>query len=484
MPNVPPVRAYLMAFFGFPMKFVSTRGKSPALGFCDVVLKGLADDGGLYLPQTWPQISGKEIASFAGKPFHEISHTIISRFTEDEIDDADLRRMINAAYATFRHPSTTPLIELEPDHFILELFHGPTLAFKDVAMQFLARIMDHILVERDQRATIVGATSGDTGSAAIEAFRGRDNIDIFILHPKGRTSEVQRRQMTTVSEPNVHNIALEGTFDDCQTSVKAMFGNVSFRDAAKLSGVNSINWGRIVAQIVYYFKAAADLGAPHRPINFTVPTGNFGDIFAAFAAKSMGLKIGKLIIATNENDILDRTLKTGRYETGDVSSTSSPSMDIQISSNFERLLFEASGRRGPMITRLMDSLNQSGGFEVPEQVLAAIKEDFASGHASEFEVKETIATCYKNAGYLADPHTAVGIAVARHFNDLPGPMVTLATAHPAKFPDAVESATSLRPPLPHWLADLYDKQENYDIVENAQDKVEAYLKAKSRAWED
>src|SRR5690606_14350507 len=325
------------------MQFVSTRGQAPALGFSDAVLAGLAADGGLYVPANWPQVSAEEIASFAGKPYAEVAFAIISRFVDGEIPDAKLKTIIDEAYATFRHPSVAPLVELEPGHFVLELFHGPTLAFKDVAMQCLGRVMDHILAERGLKSTIVGATSGDTGSAAIEAFRGRDTTDIFILHPKGRTSEVQRRQMTTVLDSNVHNIALEGTFDDCQDAVKAMFNNHGFRDRVRLSGVNSINWGRIVAQIVYYFTAAASLGAPHRKVSFTVPTGNFGDIFAGYCAQRMGLPIEKLVIATNANDILRRTLDTGRYEMLGVAPTISPSMDIQISSNFERLLFESVG---------------------------------------------------------------------------------------------------------------------------------------------
>ena len=466
------------------MKFVSTRGEAPALGFCDAVLAGLASDGGLYLPQTWPQISASEISGYAGLQFADIAFDIISRFTGDEIPQDVLKEMIVQAYAGFDHPSTTPLVELEPGHFILELFHGPTLAFKDVAMQFLARVMDHILSERQQRATIIGATSGDTGSAAIEAFRGRDNIDIFILHPHNRTSDVQRRQMTTVLDANVHNIALNGTFDDCQTIVKGLFGNEVFRSNTKLSGVNSINWGRIVAQIVYYFKAAADLGAPHRQIDFTVPTGNFGDIFAGYVAKRMGLPIGRLIIATNENDILARTLETGRYETGVVTQTTSPSMDIQISSNFERLLFEALGRDSAMLSRLMAGLGQSGGFTVPEQALAAIKADFAAARTSEADCKKTIANCMEQSHYLADPHTAVAISVARRKRRAIYPMVTLSTAHPAKFPAAVKTASGVDPALPSWLADLHDRPERLDILENDQRVIEDFIMSNTRVSED
>ncbi|HEX4298476.1 MAG TPA: threonine synthase, partial [Devosia sp.] len=386
------------------MQFVSTRGEAPVLGFSDAVLSGLALDGGLYVPERWPQISGEEIAAFAGRPYAEVAFDIISRFTGGEIADDKLRAILEAAYATFRHPSVTPLVELAPGRFVLELFHGPTLAFKDVAMQVLARLMDHILAERGARATVVGATSGDTGSAAIEAFRGRDTTDIFILHPHGRTSDVQRRQMTTIADANVHNIAVAGTFDDCQAIVKGLFRNVAFRTDMHLGGVNSINWGRIVAQIVYYFTAAVSLGAPHRPVSFVVPTGNFGDIFAGYAARRMGLPIANLVIATNSNDILARTLETGIYETGAVVPTISPSMDIQVSSNFERLLFEALGRDAEAMKRLMNSLQQSGRFTVPPKALAAIRESFAAGRASEAETSATIAQTFRQSGYLLDPH--------------------------------------------------------------------------------
>ena len=462
------------------MQFVSTRGQAPVLGFSDAVLAGLAADGGLYVPQSWPQLTAAEIAGFAGKPYAEVAYAIISRFTGSEIAPADLKAMLEAAYAGFRHPSVTPLVEIEPNHFVLELFHGPTLAFKDVAMQFLSRVMDHILAQRGLRATIVGATSGDTGSAAIEAFRGRDTTDIFILHPQGRTSEVQRLQMTTVLDTNVHNIALEGTFDDCQNIVKAMFNNHKFRDSVRLSGVNSINWGRIVAQIVYYFTAAVSLGSPHRKISFTVPTGNFGDIFAGYCARAMGLPIERLIIATNENDILRRTLDTGRYEMASVAPTISPSMDIQISSNFERLLFEAAGRDPQAVIRMMDGLKQSGGFAVPEVALAAIRRDFAAGTTGEAETAATIADTYRDAGYLLDPHTAVGVHVARdHLG--PVPMITLGTAHPAKFPAAVEDAAGVAPALPAWLVDLHSRAERLSVLANDQAAVENYITARTRA---
>jgi threonine synthase len=463
------------------MQFVSTRGQAPVLGFSDAVLAGLASDGGLYVPQSWPQLSSAEIAGFAGKSYADVAYAIISRFTGDEIAPAKLKQIIDDSYAVFRHPSVAPLVELAPGQFVLELFHGPTLAFKDVAMQFLSRVMDHILAERGLRATIVGATSGDTGSAAIEAFRGRDTTDIFILHPQGRTSPVQRLQMTTVLDANVHNVALEGTFDDCQNIVKAMFNNHKFRDRVRLSGVNSINWGRIVAQIVYYFTAAASLGAPHRPVSFTVPTGNFGDIFAGYCAKAMGLPIDKLIIATNANDILRRTMETGRYDMAGVSPTISPSMDIEISSNFERLLFEAAGRNGTAVLAMMDSLKQSGGFAVPDTALAAIRRDFAAAATDEAATRATIAQTLKAAGYLLDPHTAVGFHVAQGQRHGTTPMITLATAHPAKFPAAVKAACGVDPALPSWLADLYQREERLSVLANDQQAVEDFISARTRA---
>ena len=462
------------------MQFVSTRGEAPVLGFSDAVLSGLASDGGLYLPEYWPQVTSAEIAGFAGKSYADVAFAIISRFVDGAIPDGTLKGIIDASYATFRHPSVTPLVEIAPNHFVLELFHGPTLAFKDVAMQFLARVMDHILAERGTRATIVGATSGDTGSAAIEAFRGRDTTDIFILHPQNRTSEVQRRQMTTVLDANIHNIALKGTFDDCQNIVKALFRAPRFRDEMKLSGVNSINWGRIVAQIVYYFTAAVSLGSPHREINFVVPTGNFGDIFAGYCAKRMGLPIANLVIATNSNDILARTLETGTYETGTVLPTISPSMDIQVSSNFERLLFESLDRDAPGLKRLMNGLTQSGSFTIPPKGIAAIRETFAAGRASEAETSATIANVEAEAGYLLDPHTAVGVSVAREHELGAAPVVTLGTAHPAKFPAAVKAATGVEPALPAWLSDLYERQERFDVLANDQDAVEAFIRARSR----
>lgn len=466
------------------MRYVSTRGQAPWLGFCDVVLTGLARDGGLYVPESWPQFTADEIHNFGNRPFQDTAFAVISKFVGDEIAPDALRAMIKSAYAGFNHPSVAPLVELEPGHFVLELWHGPTLAFKDVAMQFLARVIDHVLSKRGERATIVGATSGDTGSAAIEAFRGRENTDIFILHPKGRTSEIQRRQMTTVRDDNVHNIAIEGSFDDCQAIVKALFNDHEFRDGAKLSGVNSINWGRIAAQVVYYFTAAVALGAPHRKVTFVVPTGNFGDIFAGYVAKQMGLPVEKLVIATNSNDILRRAVKFGRYEKRGVQQTVSPSMDIEVSSNFERLLFEVLDRDGEKTASLFASLGQSGGFAIPEAALEKINADFGSGMADESATRTIIADVLKQSKYLIDPHTAVAVAVARGYNFGHTPLITLSTAHPAKFPDTVADATGRYPELPPHLADLGTREERFTVLENDDRSVKQFIREKTRAWED
>ena len=463
------------------MRYVSTRGEAESLGFSDVLLAGLARDGGLYVPESWPTLTPAEIAELAGLPYAEVAYRIVSRFTGDDIAEADLRRMLNEAYATFRHPAVTPLKQLAPNHFLLELFHGPTLAFKDVAMQFLGRVMDHVLAAHGRRATIVGATSGDTGGAAIEAFKGRERVDVFIMFPHGRVSPVQQRQMTTVGDPNVHAIALEGTFDDAQNILKGMFNHFSFRDRIALTGVNSINWARVVAQVVYYFVSAVALGSPARKVSFCVPTGNFGDIFAGYVAKKMGLPIEKLIVATNVNDILHRTLETGAYELRDVTASISPSMDIQISSNFERLLFEAMGRDGTAVSALMSSLGQARTFTVPDAALAAIRADFASGRSDEATTSATIHRYLEETGEVLDPHTAVAVAVAEGFLSEEVPVVTLSTAHPAKFPAAVEAATGQHPALPLWLGDLMERTEKFDVVENDLVTVERFVEARSRA---
>lgn len=464
------------------MKYVSTRGRAPELEFEDVLLTGLARDGGLYVPAEWPTLSERTMRGFAGQPYEDVAFRVIAPFIGDAVEVPALRAMIADAYAGFDRKLVTPLIQIGPNDWVLELFHGPTLAFKDVAMQLLARLFDHALKRRGARLTIVGATSGDTGSAAIEAFRGRDATDIFILHPHGRVSDVQRRQMTTVLDANIHNIAIDGSFDDCQALVKAMFNDHGFRDELRLAGVNSINWGRVMAQIVYYFVAAAALGGPARRISFSVPTGNFGDIFAGYVAARMGLPVERLVIATNVNDILARTLSSGRYEVGKVTPTISPSMDIQVSSNFERLLFELYGRRGDAVTRLMDSLHQSGAFELGALQLDAARTAFDAARVDETETRAAIARLYAQTGQLIDPHTAVGIAAASaRRGDVSVPMVTLATAHPAKFADAVAKATGHHPALPDRMADLFKREERVTVLPNDLGQIEKFIRDRSRA---
>lgn len=458
------------------MKYVSTRGQASVLDFEDALLTGLARDGGLYVPETWPSLSENELRALRGKSYADVAMAVIQPFVGDSLPPQQLRAMIDEAYATFGHPAVTPLKQLDANQWLLELFHGPTLAFKDVAMQLLSRLMDWALEKRDARATIVGATSGDTGSAAIDAFRSSTRTSIFILHPNGRVSDVQRRQMTTVISDNVHNIALNGTFDDCQAALKDMFNDMSFRDEVHLAGVNSINWARIMAQIVYYVTSAVALGAPDRQVSFTVPSGNFGDIFAGFVAKQMGVPIDRLIIATNVNDILERTLRTGRYEVTGVTPTTSPSMDIQVSSNFERLLFEAHGRDSETIVRLMSGLKQSGSFGLAQAPLAAIRAGFDASRCTEEEVAQTIAETLQTTGELLDPHSAVGYAVAKRTPQSSSPMVTLATAHPAKFPQAVEDASGIRPALPARLGDLMSREERFVELDNDLTLIESHIR--------
>lgn len=455
------------------MKYISTRGAAEACGFEDVLLAGLARDGGLYVPETWPALSAATIASFATKSFVDIAVEVIHPFLEGEISREALCRMAAEAYASFDCPDVTPLVPLRPDMMILELFHGPTLAFKDVAMQLLARLMDHVLEKRGARATIVGATSGDTGGAAIEAFKTSNRVDVVILFPDGRVSDVQRRMMTTPKENNVHALSIRGTFDDCQTLVKAMFNDHAFRDRVQLSGVNSINWARIVAQVTYYFWAASRLGRGDRPLSFAVPTGNFGDIFAGYVAKRMGLPIGTLIIASNANDILPRTVATGVYEMREVVATSSPSMDIQISSNFERYLFEASGRDADIIRRSMSSLANTGRFELG-RMWPQLRKDFAAAAASEDDVARCIRSTKERYGYLLDPHTACAFVAAEKIA-LPGDTIVLATAHPAKFPDAMAAITGERPALPAHLAHLMSDPERFETLPNSLDAVEDFV---------
>jgi threonine synthase len=463
------------------MKYVSSRGEAPILGFADTVLAGLARDGGLYLPEEWPQFSAAEIRSMRGLTYPELAVRLLSPYLGGEVTPDVFERLAREAYATFRHEAVCPVVQLGANTFVLELFHGPTLAFKDVAMQLLARLMDHVLAERGQRATIAGATSGDTGGAAIEAFAGRDRTDIFILFPHGKVSPVQQRQMTTPTAANVHALAVEGNFDDCQSLVKDMFNDHGFRDRVALSGVNSINWARIMAQIVYYFSSAISLGSPDRPVSFTVPTGNFGDIFAGYAAKRMGLPIERLVIATNDNDILARTLQSGEYRTKGVVETTSPSMDIQVSSNFERLLFEAGGRDASAVRRYMDGLKQSGAFAIEPETLLRIRGEFDAGRTTVDEAADTIRSTLKTNGYLLDPHTATAVHVARQKASGETPMIVLATAHPAKFPAAVEAACGIRPALPDWLAGMLDAEEKYTVLPSDLKMVEDYISRRARA---
>jgi threonine synthase len=446
------------------------------------MLAGLARDGGLYVPVAWPRLSPDAIRAFAGRPYPDVAVEIIRPFLDSSIAEADLARMAREAYGTFRHPAVAPLTQVGTNTFTLDLFHGPTLAFKDLAMQLVARLIDHALALRGERRTIVVATSGDTGGAAVEAFAGRSQVDLVVLFPHGRISEVQRRMMTTSGADNISAIAIDGTFDDCQSIVKGLFNHHAFRDRVRLSGVNSINWARIVAQAVYYFTAAVTLGAPERKIAFTVPTGNFGDIYAGYVAERMGLPIDRLVIATNVNDILARTLATGAYEIREVTPTTSPSMDIQVSSNFERLLFEAGHRDPAPVRAAMASLAQSKRFSLSGEALGYIRTLFSAGHAGEDEVAATIRTVKRETGHFVDPHTAVGLAVAeKEPRDPAVPMVVLATAHAAKFPDAVQAACGVRPGLPEWLADLHRRPERITPLPADQSAVERFVSAFSRA---
>ncbi|MCC6890145.1 MAG: threonine synthase [Hyphomicrobiales bacterium] len=464
------------------MRYISTRGEAPPLDFVGVTLAGLARDGGLYVPESWPELDAARIQGFAGRPYAEVAIEVMRPFVGDAISEHELARMAREAYGTFRHPAVAPLTQYGANEFILELFHGPTLAFKDVAMQFLGRLMDHVLAARGERTTVVVATSGDTGGAAVEAFRGRSRTDLFVLFPNGRVSDVQRRMMTTVEDGNVHALAIDGTFDDCQALVKGMFNHHGFRERVALSGVNSINWARIVAQAVYYFTAAVVLGAPHRRLAFTVPTGNFGDIYAGYVALRMGLPIDRLVIATNVNDILVRTLATGTYEPHAVVATTSPSMDIQVASNFERILFDAGGRDDGSIRAMMGSLAQSRRFSLPHASLSSLRARFAANRADEAETAAAMRTQLRETGRFIDPHTAVAVAVAeKEPRDPALPMVVLSTAHAAKFPDAVAAACGQRPSLPDWLGDLAERRERFAALPVDQAAVESHILSMSRA---
>ncbi len=458
------------------MHYVSTRGSAQSLGFEDVTLAGLASDGGLYVPERWPSFSHEQIAAMAGLSYVETAVRVMAPFVAGSLGEEELRELCTAAYGRFSHQAVTPLVQLDHQHWMLELFHGPTLAFKDVALQLLGHLFERFLSRRDDHLTIVGATSGDTGSAAIDAVAGRAKIDIFMLHPEGRVSDVQRRQMTTVRAPNVHNIAIDGSFDDAQAMVKAMFNDADFSGRFNLSAVNSINWARLMAQVVYYFYAAVRLGAPERTVAFSVPTGNFGDVFAGYVAAKMGLPVAKLIVATNINDILHRALAEGDYSQGQVVPTATPSMDIQVSSNFERLLFDAGGRDGKALADQMHGFESSRAMRLTNAQRDGASHLFTSARIDADGMTMAMRRAYDGAGQVIDPHTAIGLAAAHQVQLDPAiPVVTLATAHAAKFRDAVERATGTRPPLPARVGDLFAREEHYAKLPATFEAVTAYV---------
>ena len=462
------------------MKYVSTRGSAQALDFEGVTLAGLAGDGGLYVPESWPRFSEAEIAQMAGLSYVELAVRVMAPFVAGSLNEDELRDLCTRAYGRFSHEAVTPLVQLDQQHWILELFHGPTLAFKDVALQLLGRLFEHFLKRSDDHLTIVGATSGDTGSAAIDAVAGRERIDIFMLHPKGRVSDVQRRQMTTVRAPNVYNLAIDGSFDDAQATVKRMFNDPAMASSRggpfRISAVNSINWARLMAQVVYYFAAALQLGAPQRKVAFSVPTGNFGDVFAGYVAARMGLPIERLIVATNVNDILHRALSTGDYSTGTVTPTAAPSMDIQVSSNFERLLFDLGNRDGGALARQMQGFEESRAMQLTNSQRKGAGGLFASARVDQAQTAHTMAWANSACDYLLDPHTAIGLNAARGCGvEASIPVVTLATAHPAKFRDAVERATGARPALPMRVGDLFERTEAFEELSGDYDAVAHYV---------
>jgi len=458
------------------MRYISTRGAAPALDFEDVTLAGLAADGGLYVPESWPRFSAGDVRALAGLSYVDTAVAVMAPFVGDSLTRDELRELCVAAYGRFAHEAVTPLVQLDPRNWLLELFHGPTLAFKDVALQLLGLLFERFLSSRDTHLTVVGATSGDTGSAAIDALAGRAKVDIFMLHPLGRVSDVQRRQMTTVLAPNVHNIAIEGSFDDAQAMVKAMFADRDFAGRFRLSAVNSINWARLMAQIVYYFYAAVRLGAPDRAVAFSVPTGNFGDVFAGYAAARMGLPVAKLIVATNVNDILHRALAQGDYSVGTVTPTAAPSMDIQVSSNFERLLFDLHGRDGAALAATMAGFEETRRLAIPDAMRAEAAALFASARIDADGMALAMRRAAEGSGQVIDPHTAIGLAAAREVPlDADVPVVTLATAHPAKFRDAVERATGYRPQLPPRVGGLFEREERYVTLPATLEAVEAHI---------
>jgi len=463
------------------MKYISTRGRAGTHSFEDVLLAGLAGDGGLFVPETWPTFPPEFFEGLAGQPYQHVAIEVMLPFLGDAISRGDFTRLVLDAYSRFAHQAVTPLVQFDQQTWLMELFHGPTLAFKDVALQLLGQLFDHILAKRGRRITVVGATSGDTGSAAIEACRDRDAVDIFILYPAGRTSDVQRKQMTTVPSANVHAVAIEGNFDDCQALVKSMFNDAGFRDTLSLAAVNSINWARIMAQIVYYVVAAVALGAPGRKVSFAVPTGNFGNVYAAYAAKRMGLPIEKLIVGTNSNDILARFFATAEMRKAAVVPTYSPSMDIQVSSNFERLLFELLGRDGGLVGAKLAEFQATGAFGVSPEIFAEVTSLFSGAAVDDATTKATITDIYRKTGYILDPHSAVGVTAAqRAAGDPATPIVALACAHAAKFPEVVTEATGVHPTLPPHMADLFDRPERIVTLPNDLGKVQAYVRAHAR----
>lgn len=458
------------------MDYVSTRGSAPALDFERVTLAGLAADGGLYVPREWPRLSKDDITALRGLSYVETAVRIMAPFVGESLSESELRDLCTQAYGRFGHDAVTPLVQLDGRHWLLELFHGPTLAFKDVALQLLGLLFEKFLSTRDDELTIVGATSGDTGSAAIDAVAGREKINIFMLHPEGRVSEVQRRQMTTVLSPNVYNIAIKGSFDDAQAIVKALFNDPDFSGRFNLSAVNSINWARLMAQIVYYFYAAVRLGAPERAIAFSVPTGNFGDVFAGYAASKMGLTIERLIVATNVNDILHRAFTSGDYSTGEVTETATPSMDIQVSSNFERLLFDLSGRDGAALSTMMRDFEASKKMMIPADMIGAARPLFSSARIDPDGMSLAMRWAADRGCQVIDPHSAIGLAAARASDVADDvPIVTLATAHPSKFRDAVERATGSRPSLPTRVANLFEREERFETLPATFEAVRDYI---------
>ena len=462
------------------MEYISTRGGAPALDFAGATLAGLASDGGLYLPRNWPRFSQGEIAAMAGLPYAELAAKVMQPFVGDCLTAERLRELTRVAYGRFSHAAVTPLVQLDHQHWLLELFHGPTLAFKDVALQLLGLFFEEFLGRTHQNLTIVGATSGDTGSAAIDAVAGRDGIDIFMIHPRGRVSDVQRRQMTTVFAPNIHNIAIDGSFDDAQAMVKRMFNDPAMTGRFNIGAVNSINWARLMAQVVYYFAAALQLGAPQRRVAFSVPTGNFGDVFAGYVAAQMGLPIERLIVATNVNDILHRALSTGDYSQGTVTPTAAPSMDIQVSSNFERLLFDLGGRDGAVLAGQMAGFESSKSMQLTNMQREGAAALFTSARADASDMAGAIRWAWEHCGEMIDPHTACGLFAARGSGLPPQvPVVTLATAHPAKFSDAVERATGHRPALPARVGDLFERDERFAEMAGEYDIVTEYIASRA-----